>query len=318
MSWTDYLIGHAKQFGSTAQNFFRFRRAFSNYMNVVTAVRRNRYPIKAILRGNGSNSDGIAFYSSTVKELLLISHLSNHKGIHYDPINDLLTISLDDYPQGNFSCTGDRKEVVLQGCGNNGDIVSVFVENCYRFLPAAGKTVIDIGANIADSTIFFCLKGAERVIGLEPFPHNYEIARRNIESNKLSTKVSLLMAGLGAKSDNIFVSPDCSSNEGSQAVDSGKGVGVPILTLEDIIKKYVLSGSDAILKMDCEGCEYETIGTAPIEVLRRFEYIQIEYHKGYKNIREKLERCGFNVSVERPLARRDAKLYLGFIYARRK
>jgi FkbM family methyltransferase len=162
------------------------------------------------------------------------------------------------------------------------------------------------------------LKGADRVIGFEPFPHNFEIARRNIESNKLSTKVSLSMAGLGSNSGNISISPDYYSNEGSQAANSGKGVEVPVLTLEEIIKKYVVSGSEAVLKMDCEGCEYETIGTAPIDALRRFEYIQIEYHKGYKTIREKLERCGFNVSVQRPLARRDAKLYLGFIYARRK
>jgi FkbM family methyltransferase len=318
ISWTDYLIGHAKQFRSTARNFFRFRRAFANYINVVTAVRRNQYPIKAILRRNSRNSDCITFYSSTLKELLLISYLNDLKGIHYDPINDRLTISLDDFPKGTFSYTEDRKEVVLQGCGNNGDIVSVFVESCYRFLPVAGKTVIDIGANIADSTIFFCLKGAERVIGLEPFPHNYEIARRNIESNKLSAKVSLSMAGLGANSENISICPEYSSNEGSHAVDSGKGVEVPMLTLEDVIKKYVLSGSDAVLKMDCEGCEYETIDTSSIEVLRRFEYIQIEYHNGYKTIREKLERCGFDVSVDRPLARRDAKLFLGFIYARRK
>jgi FkbM family methyltransferase len=286
-------------------------------MNVVTAIRRNQYPIKAILRSNNKNIDGNTFYSSTVKKLLLISHLIDHKGMHYDPIKDMLTISLDDFPQGTFSHTSDRKEVVLQGCGNNGDIVSVFIENCYGFLPVAGKTVIDIGANIADSTIFFCFKGADRVIGLEPFPHNYEIARRNIESNKLSTKVSLSMAGVGANSETISISPDYSSNEGSQAEDSGRGVEVPIVSLEDIIKKYVLSGSDVILKMDCEGCEYETIGSAPIEVLRRFEYIQIEYHKGYKTIREKLKRCGFDVSVSRPLARRDNKLFLGFIYARR-
>jgi FkbM family methyltransferase len=286
-------------------------------MNVVTAIRRNQYPIKAILRSDKKNSDGITFYSSTAKELLLISHLIDHKGLYYDPLNGLLTISLDNFPLGTFSCTSDRNEVVLQGCGNNGDIVSVFIENCYRFLPVAGKTVIDIGANIGDSAIFFYLKGAHRVIGFEPFPHNFEIARRNIESNKLTTKVSLSMTGVGANIKNISISPDYYSNEGSQAVDSGKGVEIPILTLEDIIKKYALSGSDAVLKMDCEGCEYETIATAPIEVLRRFEYIQIEYHNGYKTIIEKLERCGFDVSVDRPLARRDAKLFLGFIYARR-
>jgi FkbM family methyltransferase len=287
-------------------------------MNIVVAVSKNQYPIKAILRRDNRTSDDITFFSSNLKELLLLSHLKDHKGLDYDPKNGLLTISLDYFPPGAFSYTGKDNKLILQGCGNNGDIVSVFIENRYGFLPVTGKTVIDIGANIADSTIFFCLKGAARVIGLEPFPHNYEIAKKNIESNNLSTRVSLSLAGLGARTENIFISPDYSSDEGSQASNSGEGVKIPMLTLEDIIKRYNLSSSDVVLKMDCEGCEYESIGSASNDVLRRFEHIQIEYHSGYKVLKEKLEKCGFKVSVERPLARRDTNLYLGFIYATRK
>jgi hypothetical protein len=45
--------------------------------------------------------------------------------------------------------------------------------------------------------------------------------------------------------------------------------------------------------------------------------MQIEYHSGYKKIKEKLEECGCKVSAERPLARRENNLYLGFVFATR-
>jgi predicted RNA methylase len=48
----------------------------------------------------------------------------------------------------------------------------------YRFLRVEGKIVIDIGVNIADSSIYFALKGADKVIAIEPFPRNYETAKK--------------------------------------------------------------------------------------------------------------------------------------------
>jgi FkbM family methyltransferase len=182
-----------------------------------------------------------------------------------------------------------------------------------------GKTVIDVGANIADSTIYFCLKGATRVIGLEPFPYTYAIAKKNIESNNLSTKVSLLLAALGPSIESISITPEFTSNHESQARDFGEGIKIPILTLDEIINRYNLSSQPTVLKMDCEGCEYESVISAPLNVLRNFDHIQIEYHRGYKNLKEKLEKCGFKVLVKRPLARRDnSNLYIGSLYAIRK
>ena len=43
-----------------------------------------------------------------------------------------------------------------------------------------GRTVIDIGANIADSSIYFAFEDAAHVIALEPYPTNYRIAKKNI------------------------------------------------------------------------------------------------------------------------------------------
>ena len=48
----------------------------------------------------------------------------------------------------------------------------------------------------------------------------------------------------------------------------------------------------SILKIDCEGCEYDSILHTPDIALQRFSHIQIEYHLGYRDLKEKLEKYG--------------------------
>ena len=78
----------------------------------------------------------------------------------------------------------------------------------------------------------------------------------------------------------------------------------------------------AILKMDCEGCEYDSILDSPKEVLQKFDFIFIEYHYGYINLKEKLEQCGFEVSISPPTFFNNTnakipKTYLGDMYAKK-
>jgi hypothetical protein len=69
--------------------------------------------------------------------------------------------------------------------------------------------------------------------------------------------------------------------------------------------------------MDCEGCEYDVIFSSSKETLKRFSHIQIEYHYGYKNLKEKLEKCGFSVKVTRPVINPlNRKYQVGYINAK--
>ena len=52
---------------------------------------------------------------------------------------------------------------------------------------------------------------------------------------------------------------------------------------------------EQILKLDCEGYEYDIIGKAKNEVLRNFSEIFIEYHHGRRSLEHKLKGCGFKV-----------------------
>ena len=89
------------------------------------------------------------------------------------------------------------------------------------------------------------------------------------------------------------------------------GIKISTITLQDIIKDFDVS--DAILKLDCEGCEYETILNSSSEILQKFTDIQIEYHNGYQNLEKKLLSVGFEVSH----AVID-NMHRGHIHAKRK
>ncbi|MCH7561417.1 MAG: FkbM family methyltransferase [Thaumarchaeota archaeon] len=68
----------------------------------------------------------------------------------------------------------------LNGGINNGDLRGVFLRDNYKFLPVENKIVLDIGANIGDSSIYFALKGSKKIISLEPFPKNYEMVKKTL------------------------------------------------------------------------------------------------------------------------------------------
>ena len=83
----------------------------------------------------------------------------------------------------------------------NGDIGACFIREEYKWLKPKGNIVIDIGANIADSSIYFASKGATKVIALEPCPYSYRLAYENILNNGYKQKIVLLNAGYGKNSE---------------------------------------------------------------------------------------------------------------------
>jgi FkbM family methyltransferase len=142
------------------------------------------------------------------------------------------------------------------------------------------------------------------------------MAKKNIELNNVPNKVTLLLAGCAASHGYITIDPDHISSITSTLVGFKKGIRVPLLTLDNILSQYNISSKDVILKMDCEGCEYEVILSAYEGTLQKFSHIQIEYHNGYIQLKEKLEKSGFKVSFTRPMWN-YRKQHMGYIYAKR-
>lgn len=194
------------------------------------------------------------------------------------------------------------------------DPYAVFLKEEYKYLEVRGKDVIDIGVNIGDSLIYFAIKGAKRVIGLEPYPYAFSFAERNVKLNEIHN-IILLNCGYG-KDDDVIVSESLTS-PGSSLVNSSIGRKIKVISLRTIINTYDLK--TIILKMDCEGCEYALMDEDD-EIFDKIEMIQLEYHYGYERIVDKLKNLGFNVTFTLPKNSYNAYatnpyMNIGYIYA---
>ena len=124
-----------------------------------------------------------------------------------------------------------NKDIVMHGLEDNGDLVHVFILEDYKFLNIDNETVIDIGANIGDSAIYFALNGAKKVVALEPYPYSFNLADRNVRENNLENKIEVLNAGYG-KDGEISIDENEKNGLGTKLKLSGKGKKIKIYSLE--------------------------------------------------------------------------------------
>jgi FkbM family methyltransferase len=213
-----------------------------------------------------------------------------------------------------------QKEILLTGKEVPILAAEIFFNGTYAPTHPEGRIVVDVGANIGDSAIYFALQGAKKVVAFEPYAGVFNTALENIRLNNISS-VEMVRSAVGPKSGTMTIDPDIESNSGSVAQNHAHGEDVPVKSLEDVVKEYGVS--DSVLKMDCEGCEYDILLSAKNETLACFSEIIVEYHYGYLDLRKKLESAGFSVSLIGFPYRVHNKnvpnpnMVVGFIFARK-
>jgi len=187
-----------------------------------------------------------------------------------------------------------------------------FIEGQYKWLDVKGKDVVDVGASVGDTAIYFALKGARHVYAFEPYPYSYNIAKKNIKPNHLEDKITLLNEGCG-KSGFVTIKADYKNTGSTDLKNFKKGKKIRIESLDEIVKRFNLK--NATLKVDCEGCEYDLILNASYETLHAFDQIIMEYHYGYKNLVRRLNEAGFKVRYSLPRTTSGAGMFWGLITA---
>lgn len=262
----------------------------------------NNFPIKLHLK---RKFDSNAVTIHNILQAWLIA-----SGILFKIENDFLT----------FQFRG-REVRFLNSDGYMGDLPGVFCKLIYDGLYVKGREVVDIGSTVGDSVIFFSIKGAEKIISVEPFPVAFRQLKQNIKANGLEDRVVLHNAAISTRTNSLLLDPDLLEVSSVPADNFENGIEVPSVSFQNIASE--LRTNEAILKMDCEGCEYDAILSSDIDTLSKFRSMMIEYHYGPKLLQNKLIELGYDVKITHPriVVNRRAvggKMKVGYIYAERK
>ncbi|MFP3287177.1 MAG: FkbM family methyltransferase [Acidilobus sp.] len=164
-------------------------------------------------------------------------------------------------------------------CVNASLLIEVFIRGEYEIPEVLsglrGREVVDVGANIGDSALYFVLNGARKVIAVEPLPKVARCAEENVRLSGATDKVRVLNAALSSGPVNVPCNYDLSSSGVFTTLSSGGPCKVPGVSLDDLLS---MVNDPYLLKMDCEGCEAQVILGPERKGLRAFEHIILETH----------------------------------------
>jgi FkbM family methyltransferase len=172
-----------------------------------------------------------------------------------------------------------RNGAVFEVRGGTDDrhvLFEVFVRQIYATALPPQAVVIDVGANIGAFSIAAALAGA-KVLSFEPFPANFAVLKRNIERSRVRADVFPLAVSSHPESRELFL-PDRDDFVGRFSLHPGRGartIKVDCTSLDDIVRDNRLERVD-LLKLDCQGSEYEILFGAEAGTLRRIRSIIVE------------------------------------------
>ena len=177
-------------------------------------------------------------------------------------------------------------------------------------------TVIDIGAHIGLFSLLasqFCKSG--KIFSFEPIRENFDLLVENLELNQIKN-ISPFNKAVSKSITNVdlFLHNDQSAH--SIISKSIKTISVQSTSLQSIFDENNIT-SCKLLKLDCEGAEYEIIDSLPTKYFERIKNIVIEYHLAdskpqlAKNLINKIQNMGYAIET------RPHYNNMGFLIARK-
>ncbi len=165
---------------------------------------------------------------------------------------------------------------VRAGTDDHHVLFEVFALDVYAAPIGRGKTVVDIGANIGAFTVLAAERGA-RVLSFEPFPANFALLERNVSRNGLSATLVQRAVSDADGTAELYL-PDRNEYSGRYSLYPGRGertVNVECIRLDKVMGEYGLARIN-LLKIDCQGSEYEILYGASQVTLSRIDSIVAE------------------------------------------
>ncbi len=189
----------------------------------------------------------------------------------------------------------------------------IFVKCDYNFSTEGRITVIDIGTNIGLASIFFSKVGnVDKIYAFEPVLDTYNQALVNFELNDKMLKVEgFYNVGLGNtdRIDVFLFNKNVKGNTGIRGVKSTSFSEAEVVETEVIIKRASIEinkiisknlGQKIVVKIDCEGAEYEIFDDLDeAKCLNNIDIILLEWHdNGSEHLEQILKKNGFSYFLQ--------------------
>jgi FkbM family methyltransferase len=158
----------------------------------------------------------------------------------------------------------------------------------------AGERVVDCGANVGAFAVWAAAAGAA-VDAYEPHPLTFEWLERNVAG----LRVRCVRAAIVARSPPsgvVSLTVDPGADTHHSLGGAGPAIDVPAVTLATAI-----GGGCDLLKLDCEGAEFELIASTSDDSLRGARRIACEVHDWIGDpapLEQRLRDLGFDVRRE--------------------
>jgi len=179
----------------------------------------------------------------------------------------------------------------------------IFVDGCYdRVELPQYPTIVDVGAN----TGLFSLRMKQlyphsTIYCFEPLPSNIEELRRNINGSHLSN-VTIIPQGMGGttRKEKLFIHDHNIGGHSiiaSKVPDSKRYEHISILSIKEAFRDLGIVKCN-LLKLDCEGAEYEIIKNIDHELSAQIDEIIFEPERslyGIDELIQHLSTLGFTV-----------------------
>ncbi len=179
----------------------------------------------------------------------------------------------------------------------------IFVDKCYDYpaLPVKDPVIMDIGGNIG----LFSLRMKQlypdaEIFSFEPFQSNFEQLTSTVEVSKLKN-VSAFPFGIGGttRKERLYIHKNNVSGHSILQSETNSDVytDIELVSIREIFKKLKITKCH-LLKMDCEGAEYEIIKNIDRELAASIEKIVFEATPSLYDLNEllgHLKNVGFNM-----------------------
>ncbi len=183
-------------------------------------------------------------------------------------------------------------------------VLDVFAAEAYacNWEIESSPVVLDIGAHVGAFLVWFAQQHPGITgVAYEPDPAAAEYLKSNLKSNGLSRiETHLEAVSDRAGEANLFRSDPGSGASSLHAhphLNAGGSIRVAVKTFEDVVEGF--AGDISLVKLDCEGAEYEIVlGSAPAS-WQRVRRVVVEYHpvegSDPSALVERLEGMGFGL-----------------------